>query len=160
MSPPGRWAGAATTAAPATEGIDHLTRHGRSQRSVPMPWQGHTAHSGQLELSFDDQDNRRLSSPERFERFHKENLKVYEMLVALAREWIRRTGRRKVGIASLYERCRWDLAMVTNDPDHRLNNDYKAFYARLIMLREADLDGVFDLRESAEADAWIKQVTS
>ena len=90
----------------------------------------------------------------RFEEFHADNPRVYDVLVALARQWVSSTGRRKLGIKTLYERARWEIAMQTSDADFKLNNNFTAFYARLIMDRERDLDGMFDLRAS-EADEWI-----
>lgn len=92
-----------------------------------------------------------------FDRFHADNPRVYEVLVRLAREWVARTGRHKLGIATLYERTRWEIALATSDPDFKLNNNFRAYYARLIMLREPDLAGLFDLRAS-EADEWIAGV--
>ncbi|OBI95586.1 hypothetical protein A5625_08160 [Mycobacterium sp. 1465703.0] len=92
--------------------------------------------------------------PERFEEFHADNPVVYDTLVRLAREWVARTGRHKLGIATLFERTRWEIALATNDPEYKLNNNWKAYYARLIMRREPDLDELFDLRAS-EADEWI-----
>lgn len=91
---------------------------------------------------------------ERFETFHAENPRVYRVLVSLARQWIEATGRNKLGIKTLYERARWEIAIATNDPDYKLNNNFTAFYARLIMLQEPDLRGLFDLRRS-EADEWL-----
>jgi hypothetical protein len=102
----------------------------------------------QLALSFDP------TIADRFEEFHEANPKVYVVLVRLAREWVNRTGRRKVGIGALYERARWEIATATNDPDFKLNNNFRAFYARLIMCSEADLADLFDLRSSG-ADEWI-----
>lgn len=93
--------------------------------------------------------------PERFEQFHDENPRVYVILVRLAREWIQRTGRHKLGIKTLYERARWEIVLATKDPDFKLNNNYTAFYARLIMHENPDLRGIFDLRLS-EADAWLQ----
>jgi hypothetical protein len=92
-----------------------------------------------------------------FDRFHADNPKVYETLVRLAREWVGRTGRHKLGIATLFERARWEIALATTDADFKLNNSHRAYYARLIMLREPDLAGLFDLRAS-EADQWIAGV--
>ena len=46
----------------------------------------------------------------------------------------------------------WRVA--TNDPEYKLNNNYRAYYARLMMYREADLMDVFDIRDS-EADDWL-----
>lgn len=104
----------------------------------------------QLSLALD------VSLGEKFELFHRENPHVYRTLVRLAREWVNQTGQRKIGIKSLYEVARWQLAIESSDPDYRLNNSYTAYFARLIMLQEPDLDGVFDLRCS-EADEWIYQ---
>lgn len=105
--------------------------------------------TNQLSLAFD------ATIAQRFEEFHRDNPRVYETLVRLAREWTQRTGRHKLGIATLFERTRWEIALATNDPDYKLNNNYRAYYARLIMHRETDLADLFDLRCS-EADEWIK----
>lgn len=91
---------------------------------------------------------------DRFETFHEANPNVYVTLVRLAREWVATTGRHKLAIATLFERARWDLAISTNDPEFRLNNNFRAFYARLIHEQEPDLDRLFELRTS-EADHWI-----
>jgi hypothetical protein len=102
----------------------------------------------QLSLALD------VSLGEKFELFHRENPHVYRTLVRLAREWVNQTGQRKIGIKSLYEVTRWRIALDTNDPDFKLNNSYTAYFARLIMSREPDLAGVFELRCS-EADDWL-----
>lgn len=92
---------------------------------------------------------------QRFERFHAENPRVYQELMLLAYEWKRRTGGRKLGMKSLYERVRWELALATSDPDFKLNNSFTPFYARLLMLRNPELRGLFDCRIS-EADEWAR----
>ncbi|MCG7592438.1 hypothetical protein [Mycobacterium sp. PSTR-4-N] len=91
-----------------------------------------------------------------FEQFHRDNPKVYIVLIRLAREWITRTGRHKVGISALFERTRWEIAITTNDPEFKLNNNYRAYYARLMMAEHPDLADLFQLR-SSEADAWIAE---
>jgi hypothetical protein len=89
------------------------------------------------------------TTADRFDAFHQDNPHVYAALVRLAREWVARTGRRQLGMKALFERARWDLVIETSDPDFVLNNDYTAYYSRLIMAREPDLDGIFALRRSA-----------
>lgn len=91
---------------------------------------------------------------ERFLAFHLESPEVYRTLVALARQWVAKTGRNRIGIATLYERARWELAVSTSDPDFKLNNSYRAYYARLIMAQERDLAGMFEVRTS-DADEWM-----
>lgn len=99
-----------------------------------------------------------LTLIERFEKFDSENPHIYPLLVRLCREWVRRTGRHKIGIAMLWEKLRWELSINTTESEPVLNNDYKAAYARLIMRREPDLAGLFDLRHS-EFDEMLGEVT-
>ena len=78
--------------------------------------------------------------------FHEENPHVYKLLVELARDWKICTGKR-IGIKALFERARWESAIQTNGNEYVLNNNYSAYYARLIMRQERDLDGLFNVRE-------------
>jgi hypothetical protein len=83
---------------------------------------------------------------ERFRDFHERNPGVYSTLVRLARE-AKAAGYTRIGIAMLYEVCRWQM-LLGSDPneDYKLNNDYRSHYARLIMANEPDLDGIFETR--------------
>lgn len=94
-----------------------------------------------------------MKTPADFEQFHRQNPHVYKCLVSLARQWVTVTGRDKLGIGALYERARWEFAMTTTDTDYKLNNDYRAYYSRLIMRNEG-LHGLFNLR-SSKADGWM-----
>jgi len=87
---------------------------------------------------------------QRFDRFHSENPQVYMKLVILAREWRERRGpNAKLGIAALFERYRWEIPDTTTDPDYKISNDHKPYYARLMMRQEADLADIFTLKSSA-----------
>lgn len=81
-----------------------------------------------------------------FWEFHAKHPEVYRELVALCRE-LRRRGYERFGIATVFEVARW-RSMISRGPQDsfRLNNNYRAYYARLIMEREADLAGVFSTR--------------
>lgn len=81
-----------------------------------------------------------------FERFHRANPDVYETLVRLARRWRTRHPEQPCGIGMLYEVARWTIAFRTVGEPLKLNNNYRAFYARLIMEREPDLAGLFHTR--------------
>lgn len=125
------------------------------QITQPLQSTASTDTSAQVsEQSSDDFDEHEPSTAERFEAFNQANPVVYEVIVRLAREWIASTGRRQMAIATLVERARWELAFTTSDPDYKINNDFRAYYARLIMIREPDLKDLFELRRSA-ADGWI-----
>lgn len=86
---------------------------------------------------------------EAFERFHADNPHVYTALVRLARQ-ARRAGLRRVGMKMLFEVLRWDHAIRTEGDEFKLNNNYHAYYARLVMEQEADLAGMFLLRAQAD----------
>lgn len=82
---------------------------------------------------------------EQFEAYHARNPHVYRAIVRMARD-LRRKGVTRWGIANLVEKLRFDYAVMTDGDEFRLNNNYRAFYARLIMQNEPDLAGFFELR--------------
>ena len=83
----------------------------------------------------------------RFIMFYRNNPLVYIALIAEARA-LKRVGHTVYGIAGLFEVLRWKHAMTTADVSgFKLSNDYRAYYARLIMVCEPDLDGFFNVRE-------------
>lgn len=81
-----------------------------------------------------------------FEDFHRANPSVYTMIVDIAHS-LKKTGFRKCGIALIFERLRWVYAIQTQGDDYRLNNNYRAFYARLVMEKESGLNNFFRVRE-------------
>lgn len=86
----------------------------------------------------------------RFREFHRDHPQVYRALVRLAREWMS-AGHAKLGIATLFEKLRWEwhVAGLMDRDGYKLNNNYRAQYARLIMAQEPDLDGLFETRALA-----------
>ncbi len=82
--------------------------------------------------------------------FHKDNPIVYAQLVRLARQWVA-AGKARLGIATLFEKLRWELHVsgLSDKEGYKLNNNYRALYARLIMEQEQDLDGLFEIRSLA-----------
>jgi hypothetical protein len=84
---------------------------------------------------------------DRFRRFHEANPHVYRELVRLARA-LKVRGFGHAGMKSLFEQLRWQWAWRTKGQErYKLNNNYTAHYARLIMKREPDLEGFFRTRE-------------
>lgn len=81
----------------------------------------------------------------RFLLFHCYHPDVYDILVALTRNRRRQHPNKPVSISQIYEQARWDL--LDRDTARGLNNNYRALYARLIMAKEPDLEGVFHVRE-------------
>lgn len=100
-----------------------------------------------------------VSMPERFAEFHRENPHVYRALVDLARRFVQATGKRKLAVQRLVEIARWDLEIATKGAEEfEVNNSFGAYYSRLIMWQEKDLEGVFNCRVAVEADRWIALV--
>lgn len=82
----------------------------------------------------------------RFLRFHKENPRVYDELVALCRK-AKKAGHTRVGVKMLWEVMRWNIWLqIKTDETFKLNNVFTSRYARLIMDTEPDLKNVFELR--------------
>jgi hypothetical protein len=97
--------------------------------------------------------DRRGTIEERFNRFHRDNPYVYSNLCRLARDYRGRYRLRRFGIGMLFEVLRWEVSMQTSDPNFKLNNDFRAHYARLIARQEPDLRDAFELRERREGAA-------
>ncbi len=81
-----------------------------------------------------------------FWEFHHENPKVYEALRRIALHLLER-GHDHYGIKALCEIVRYEHAIETNDPTFRINNNYTALYARLLMRTEPRLAEFFEIRE-------------
>ena len=87
---------------------------------------------------------------EKFEAFHAANPHVYRRLHTLALQ-MRLKGHKKIGIAMLFEQMRWEWYQQTTDVSgYKLNNNYKAYYARLLMESDANLVGFFEVRKVGE----------
>lgn len=86
-----------------------------------------------------------LTLEDRWKQFHRLNPDVYEKLRLVSLD-MRRRGIRHWGIGAVFERLRWLYKFQTQGDDYKLNNSWRAFYARLLMEREAELEGFFELR--------------
>jgi hypothetical protein len=94
---------------------------------------------------------RKRSLKEGFLEFHGQHPEVYTQLVELATK-AKTRGRRKWGVKALFEVLRWQREfsdLPSDAEDFKLNNNYTAFYARLIMANESYLAGYFETREKA-----------
>jgi hypothetical protein len=108
-----------------------------------------------MSASVNPYDDPAIRAAVRWGEFHVDNPHVYATLVLLARRWVSRTGQAKLGVQTLLEGCRWHVAITTKNADFKINNNYGPFYARLIMARESDLAGLFEVRRSvAEVVDW------
>ena len=81
----------------------------------------------------------------RFQKFHAENPKVYELFVRFSEEAIK-AGRPRIGAKMLAERIRWYTSVETNGGSWKLNNTFVSRYARLIAKERPDLAPLFETR--------------
>ena len=86
---------------------------------------------------------------EEFEEFHVANPGVYDALVRLTRQAIV-AGKTRGSINMLFEVVRWEryLAITDANSRYRLNNNYRAHYARMLMDKNPEMTGFFNTRES------------
>jgi hypothetical protein len=91
---------------------------------------------------------------ERFEAFHARNPQVYAALRDMALE-LHARGHRQYGIKALYEVLRFNAAMQTHGDTFKLNNDFTALYARLLMEQEPKLKGFFEIRQRSADPAHV-----
>jgi hypothetical protein len=84
-----------------------------------------------------------------FWKFHLNHPEVFKALVYFARQWRQNRGPDSIcGVCALYERVRWEMwfQSLDDNPPPKLSNNHKPFYARLIMDRCPDLEGIFKLK--------------
>jgi hypothetical protein len=91
-----------------------------------------------------------------FRKYHLENRHVYVELKRLARA-MKATGRETYSMYSLFEVVRWNISLQTTGDEWKLNNSYRPWYARLLLLRNPDLEEFFELRHS-QADRYLEQI--
>jgi len=81
-----------------------------------------------------------------FDKFDADNPWVYVQLRDMALQ-LRRTGRDSYGIAALFEVLRYEHATKTvSDDGLKLNNNYRALYARRLAQNEPELLEFFKMR--------------
>lgn len=80
-----------------------------------------------------------------FLRFHELNPHVYSTIVEISLG-LQKHGLKRTGISMVFERMRWMWAMQTRGDDYKLNNNYRAFYARMVMDEHPKLQGFFETR--------------
>ena len=101
----------------------------------------------QEQIRFDWLSESKLET--QFWEYHAKNPEVYLTLVRFARQVRAKRGPDAVfGIAALYERARWEILFesLRDQPTPKMCNNHRAYYARLLMERNPDLEGIFRLR--------------
>lgn len=74
----------------------------------------------------------RKSIEQSWRKFDAENPIVYQTLIRLTRQAQDR-GVQHLGIGLLWEVMRWEMLIAVSGDDFKLNNNYRALYARKLM---------------------------
>ena len=84
-----------------------------------------------------------------FESFHAAHPEVYALFERFAMQGIA-AGMELLGAGAVWERMRWETAIgarVSGGVKYRLNNNYRAYYAREFMARHPEYPEVFATRK-------------
>ena len=77
--------------------------------------------------------------------FHEANPEILIILEKISLDLVQQ-GWDKGSINLIFERVRWLYAIQTRGDKYKLNNNHRAFYARLLMMVNPGLDGFFSIR--------------
>ena len=79
----------------------------------------------------------------RFEKFHTDNPKVYELFKKFTFMAIRK-GHNRLSAWMIANRIRWETSIETfSDDDYKISNDYIALYSRKFMEEFPQYNGFF-----------------
>lgn len=95
------------------------------------------------QLPFEDGDDRTMRDA--WLAYHRANPHVYAAICRFADEAIR-AGRTRIGIGMLTERLRWYTTIETRGDGFKVNNNFRAFYARLWLAEHPDHPDFFEAR--------------
>ena len=79
-------------------------------------------------------------------RFDQENPHIYVMFKELANE-AKRAGYGKYSANGIFEVMRWKRSIESNDKFFKMNNNYRAYYARKLMAEVKAFEGFFEVRK-------------
>ena len=84
---------------------------------------------------------------QRFWDFHRAHPEVYDKIVGLARA-AKARGFRRYSMRTIWEKLRWHFEIVKPSGDEfKLNDPLVPYYDLLVMDREPDLRGFFEIRK-------------
>lgn len=103
----------------------------------------------QLSLPTPPPSAKRSTISERWAEFHLRNPHVYTALESLALR--KQASGEAFGIKALWEECRYELHGIEEVGSYKLNNDFTALYARLLIERHPSLETVLKVRKRKAA---------
>jgi hypothetical protein len=83
---------------------------------------------------------------EKFEDYHTQNPQVYELFKKFCYQLIER-GFDHYSANAIFERIRWHVNVETTGDEFKMNNNYRAFYARMFMEEHPLYNDFFEIRQ-------------
>lgn len=80
-----------------------------------------------------------------FLAWHRQHPHVYRLIERFVGELQSRRIRR-AGIKAIWERVRWEMAVETSSSAPKLNNNWTAYYARLLIIHHPEWGSMFATR--------------
>jgi hypothetical protein len=90
-----------------------------------------------------------------FLEFHTANPHVYEALVKLVKRATKR-GYKRWSTKGMFEVLRWETSLKTSTEPWKLNNNYTALYARMLVDSGDAPAGFLKLRKGAGSTNWTE----
>ena len=87
-----------------------------------------------------------MSIEQDFNDFHQRNPHVYKTLLIKARQYRNFNPTGRLGIRTLWENMRWDYLLSTEHQEFKLNDHFTSHYARMLMAKNPEMLGMFELR--------------
>lgn len=98
---------------------------------------------GLSDFEFSDYLNTEIGK--RARAYDVENPKVWELFTRFA-EMVKGRGYNHYSSNAIFERIRWEIEIETSGDIFKMNNNYRAYYARKLMLRP-DFQKFFEIRD-------------
>ena len=101
----------------------------------------------------DSNTTRQDEMREQVNAFHYKNPLVWHLFEKFTREVINR-GFKNYSVNAVFERIRWERDIMSDGEagQFKLNNNYRAFYARRFMVKYPQHDGFFRTRKQTSGD--------
>jgi hypothetical protein len=96
-------------------------------------------------------ENADQNAVERFLQYNEKNPHVYELFKKYSLE-AKNAGRKRFSVWLIANRIRWYTNIETTGKDFKINNDYLAFYSRLLIAENPDLDGLFLMKKMKKTE--------
>lgn len=91
-----------------------------------------------------------------FYRYHEKNAPVADWFLNAAQALQKEEHRTRYGIGALTERIRWNIQIgVIKTESFKISNSVRACYARLVVMRDPSLCGIFEIKPSIVDDLLV-----